>query len=107
MIEYFKSLLGNTKNLKKIQDLFYPIIMILRQEKEGNFNYELQDKNVVIQTPEGEELLRIPANVFLEEAEKLLNAINSNEGAFAIPEIEVFMNSIHCLESKIIGQNRY
>ena len=106
MIEYFKSLLGNTKNLKKIQDLFYPIIMILRQEKEGNFNYELQDKNVVIQTPEGEELLRIPANVFLEEAEKLLNAINSNEGAFAIPEIEVFMNSIHChsLKAKSSGK---
>lgn len=70
--------------------------MILRQEKEGNFNYKLQDKDVVIQTPEGEELLRIPASVFLVEAEKLLKAINENEGAFAIPQIETFMNSIHC-----------
>ena len=84
------------QNLNKIQDLFYPIIMILRQEKEGNFNYRLQDKDVVIQTPEGEELLRIPASVFLVEAEKLLKAINENEGAFAIPQIETFMNSIHC-----------
>ena len=70
--------------------------MILRQEKEGNFNYRLQDKDVVIQTPEGEELLRIPASVFLVEAEKLLKAINENEGAFAIPQIETFINSIHC-----------
>lgn len=84
------------QNLNKIQDLFYPIIMILRQEKEGNFNYRLQDKDVVIQTPEGEELLRIPASVFLVEAEKLLKAINENEGAFAIPQIETFINSIHC-----------
>ncbi|MEG0835937.1 MAG: HpaII family restriction endonuclease [Christensenellaceae bacterium] len=84
------------QNLNKIQDLFYPIIMILRQEKEGDFNYELQDKDVVIQTPEGKELLRIPASVFLAEAEKLLNMINENDGAFVIPQIEIFMNSIYC-----------
>ena len=84
------------QNLNKIQDLFYPIIMILRQEKEGNFNYKLQDKDVVIQTPEGEELLRIPALVFLSEAEKLLQAINENDGAFAIPQIENFMSHIYC-----------
>ncbi|MCE2615759.1 MAG: HpaII family restriction endonuclease [Phocaeicola sp.] len=84
------------QNLNKIQDLFYPIIMILRHEKEGNFNYKLQDKDVVIQTPDGEELLRIPASVFLIEAEKLLKAVNEHEGAFALPQIEIFMNSIYC-----------
>ena len=26
------------QNLNKIQDLFYPIIMIIRQEKEGDIN---------------------------------------------------------------------
>lgn len=84
------------QNLNKIQDLFYPIIMILRQEKEGSYNYSLQDKDVVIQTPEGKDLLRIPASVFLVEAEKLLKAINENDGAFTIPHIEAFMNSIYC-----------
>lgn len=94
--EYFVNLLSYKQNLNKIQDLFYPIIMILRQEKEGNFNYRLQDKDVVIQTPEGEELLRIPASVFLSEAEDLLNAINSHDGSFAISRIERFMNHIYC-----------
>lgn len=84
------------QNLNKIQDLFYPIIMILRQEKEGNFNYRLQGMDVVIQTPNGEELLRIPASVFLAVAENLLNAINEKKGAFAIPQIEIFINSIYC-----------
>lgn len=90
------------QNLNKIQDLVYPIIMILRQEKEGDFNYKLQDTNVVIQTPNGCELLRLPASVFLAEAEKLLKAINENDGAFAIPHIERFMNKIQChsLKSK-------
>ena len=82
--------------MNKIHDLFYPIIMILRQEKEGNFNYKLQDRDVVIQTPEGEELLRIPASVFLVEAENLLKAINENDGAFTVPKIEAFMNRIYC-----------
>lgn len=40
------------QNLNRIQNLFYPIIMILRQEKEGNYNYKILDKDVVIQTPE-------------------------------------------------------
>lgn len=84
------------QNLNKIQDLFYPIIMILRQEKEGSYNYSLQDKDVVIQTPEGEDLLRIPASVFLDESGKLLKAINESDGAFSIPQIEAFMNRIYC-----------
>ena len=84
------------QNLNKIQDLFYPIIMILRQEKEGDFNYKLQDRDVVIQTPEGEVLLRIPATVFLEEAEKLLKAINESDGTFSVPQVESFMNRIYC-----------
>lgn len=85
------------QNLNKIQNLFYPIIMILRQEKDGDYNYKLLDRDVVIQTPEGEDLLRISASVFLVEAENLLKAINEGDGAsFAIPQIETFMNSIYC-----------
>lgn len=84
------------QNLNKIQDLFYPIIMILRQEKEAAFNYELQDKDVVIQTPDGRELLRIPTSVFLAEAENLLRTIRENRGAFPAPQTETFMNTIYC-----------
>ena len=84
------------QNLNRIQTLFYPIIMILRQEKEGNYNYKILDKDVVIQTPENEELLRIPASVFLDESEKLLSAINSGNGAFPVVETEKFMHRIKC-----------
>ena len=90
---YLFDILRLLQEQDKIQNLFYPIIMILRQKKEGNFNYKLQDKDVVIQTPEGEELLRISASIFLVEAEKLLKAINERNGAFAIPQIETFINA--------------
>ncbi len=96
MQNYLSGIMQLLVEQNKIQNLFYPIIMILRQEKEGNFNYKIQDKDVVIQTPEGEELLRVSALVFLSEAEKLLRAINEHDGSFAIPQIENFMNSIYC-----------
>lgn len=81
------------QDLNKIQDLFYPIITILRQEKDGIYNFHLLDQHVVIQTCDEEELLRIPVLVFLTEAEKLLCAINENKkGTFAVPHIEEFMN---------------
>ena len=37
------------QNLNKIQDLFYPIIMILRQEKDGNYNYRLLRQGIPMQ----------------------------------------------------------
>ena len=84
------------QNLNKIQNLFNPIIMILRQEKEESLHYTLHDKHVVVETPEGEELLRISASEFLIEAENLFRAINTNDGTFAVPQVESFMNHIHC-----------
>lgn len=84
------------QSLNKIQDLFYPIIMILREEKEGHYNYKIEEKAVVVQTSEGEVLLRLPASVFLEEAEKLLRVVNENEGSFAVPETEKFLETISC-----------
>ncbi len=84
------------QNLNKIENLFYPIIKILRQEKEGNYDYCLTEHDVVIQTPIGQELLRLPASVFLVEAQKLLNAIRKNDGAFSVPATEAFMNNIYC-----------
>ncbi|MBR5551118.1 MAG: HpaII family restriction endonuclease [Muribaculaceae bacterium] len=96
MRNYLFFLLQLLQKQNKIQDLFYPIIMILRQEKDGEFNYRLQEKEIVIQTPTGEELLRVPASIFFEEAEALLKAIEESDGAFAVPQTEFFMNRIYC-----------
>lgn len=88
------------QNLNKIQNLFYPIVMILRQEKDSNYNYCLSERSIVILTPKGQELLRVPASLLLAEANFLLNTINESEGAFTVPHIEEFMNSIYCYSLK-------
>ena len=97
------------QNMNKIKDLFYPIIMILREENNNHLNYIREEQDVVIQTPEREELLRIPSSIFLEEAEELLKSITENNGAFSVPRIETFMQKIHCntLKTKSTNKKRH
>lgn len=88
---------GNTE-IKKIQNLVYPILRILRTEVNGNFEYSIEDDIVVISG--NEEVFRIPISEFQEKANYLLSEIKSNTGTFSIPEIEDFMQSINCFSLK-------
>lgn len=47
MNSYFRDLLHMSYKQNKLQSLFCPIIMILRQEKSGDYNYGLDRKSVV------------------------------------------------------------
>lgn len=94
-------LLGDTKlfsgdaDLNKVEELFYPIVKIIRTESGGNFEYEVNGNLVLIS--DSKELLKIPVKKFQEQASVLLQKIKSSTGAaFQIPEIEAFMNSVHC-----------
>ena len=87
------------ENLERLKDLVYPIIMIIRQEKEGVYNYKTCDADVVIVTSNGTELLRLPASIFLEEAEALLRAINEKPAgarSFPVARAQAFMDRIYC-----------
>lgn len=94
-------LLGDTKlfsgdaDLNKVEELFYPIVKIIRTESGGNFEYEVDGNLILISG--SKELLKIPVKKFQEQASILLQKIKSSTGAaFRIPEIETFMNSVHC-----------
>ena len=54
------------QNLEKIKNLVYPIIMIIRQEKEGVYDYLVSNADIVIQKADGTELLRLSAEKFLK-----------------------------------------
>ena len=82
------------QHMNKIHDLFYPIIMILRQEKEGNFNYKLQDRDVVIQTPEGDSTLL--------NASKATNFNFKIEGTSLSDEDIAKINSLNPTRNKVI-----
>ncbi len=88
---------GNSE-IKKLENLVYPILRILRTEVNGNFEYSIEDDIVVISG--NEEVFRIPISEFKKRAKYLLGEIKSNSGTFSVPEIEEFMQSINCLSLK-------
>ena len=81
---------GNSE-IKKLENLVYPILKILRTEVNGNFEYSIEDDIVVISG--NEEVFRIPISEFQERAKYLLIEIKSNSGTFPIPDIEEFMQA--------------
>ena len=93
-----KQLFAGDADLNKVEELFYPIIKIIRNESGGNFEYEINGDLVIISG--GKEELRIPLKTFNEQSIKLLATIKGSSGAFSIPEIETFMNSINCSSLK-------
>ncbi len=89
-----KNLFAGDADLKKVENLFYPIIKIIRSEAGGNYEYEITGDLVVVSG--GKEKLRIPVKKFSEQAVKLLSKIKGSTGAFSIPETEAFMKSVNC-----------
>ena len=93
-------LLGDTKlfggdaDLNKVEELFYPIIKIIRHETSGNYEYEILGDLVVVSG--GVEKLRVPIKRFAEQAIVLLKEIKKSTGVFGVPDTEKFMQSIFC-----------
>lgn len=89
-----KNLFAGDADLKKVENLFYPIIKIIRNETGGNYEYEITGDLVVVSG--GKEKLRIPVKTFSEQAVKLLSKIKGSTGTFSILETEAFMKSVNC-----------
>lgn len=89
-----KQLFAGDADLNKVEELFYPIIKIIRNESGGNFEYALNDDLVIISG--GEEELRIPVATFIDQSVILLAKIKESTGSFSIPEIEEFMTAVNC-----------
>ncbi len=89
-----KQLFAGDADLNKVEELFYPIIKIIRNESGGNFEYELNGDLVIISG--GKEKLRIPVKTFADQSSKLLAKIKGSTGSFSIPEVETFMKSVNC-----------
>ena len=87
-------------NLNKLE-LYYPILNIIREEKQ---RYEYKPdiaQNLVVIDADGNEFVRISMERFMKESQYLLDKIKSgNERAFVIPETEVLWIQIGCTRLK-------
>jgi len=89
-----KKLVAGDENLNRIEELFFPIIKIIRNESGKNFEYQLDGDLVLIIG--GIEVIKMPIKEFSIQADILLTKIKKEKGVFSVPETELFMNSIHC-----------
>lgn len=94
-----KQVYAGDGNLNKIADLFYPIIKILRQEENINYEFQVNPGDIVI-SGEGKTELRLPVSEFKKQADLLFKKIKSTSGAFPSLETEAFMNSVYCTKIK-------
>ncbi len=83
-----KKLFAGDEELNKVEELFYPIIKIIRTESGGNFEYEINGDLVIVSG--GKVELRIPVKTFIEQSSKLLAKIKTSKSAFALPETEAY-----------------
>jgi hypothetical protein len=89
-----KFLIAGNSELKRIENLIFPIIKVLREESSGTFEFGYLDDLVFIRT-KGDEF-RIPLITFQEKAYFLLNSIKANSSSsFSVPEIESFLKTFN------------
>ncbi|MHA1148249.1 MAG: HpaII family restriction endonuclease [Promethearchaeota archaeon] len=94
-------------DLQKIEEIYYPIIKIIRQEISGNWEYYKNSVIRVVNGETGETAVEIPVEAFKNNATRLLEEIReSSARAFAIPSIETFMNSIEVRAIKANPQEK-
>ena len=92
-----KLYLGDS-DFEKIKDVFYPIVKVLRHEKERNIEFSYEDKLILIKN--GKELFKVTVSDFVVNAQKCLDAITlgkgavvEKKGAFSVPEVEKFLRT--------------
>jgi len=92
------------KELNKIEDIYFPVLKIIREEVEGSpISYCIGD---TIKIYAGEKLLKEIETSELEKISNyLLSEIPKGGRAFEIPTVDSFFNSIYCTKVKA-GANK-
>jgi len=93
--------------LQKIDEIYYPIIKIIRKEISGNWEYYKNSVIRVVNGETGETKVELPIEAFEKNATRLLEEIRgSSARAFAVPSIEEFMHSIEVRSIKESPQEK-
>lgn len=94
-----KALFAGDSELRKIENLIFPIIKILRDESSGTYEFSYDSELIIVKGPN--DVLRVPIIDFQENASFLLSKVKeATSASFSVPEIETFINSFGCTSLK-------
>ena len=84
-------------DLNKLEDVFFPIIKIIREESKGEVK-EYKTGEVISIYLNGSKVKELTSDEFMKESKYLLNEIKnkSSKGAFSIESTQSFMDKILC-----------
>lgn len=90
------------EHFNRIEDIFYPIVFILRREANQKDNkYSVLDGNIVVASEDEQVFFQMSCQEFLEKSSFMLQIMKNNtERTFEIPEIEELMSQLHCSSIK-------
>lgn len=84
--------------MNKIEDIYYPIIKIIRNEIVGTNEYITAGDLILI--TDGEREIKVPIKSFTENAKLLFKKIKLETSSFRFSEIESFLSEIRCTSLK-------
>lgn len=88
-------------NLEVLPDIYYPIISIIRKERESELSFNRNSKIKILESSSGEVVLEIPIKKFKDSSIRLLSAIkNTDKTVFSVPEVEKFLKGIRISKIK-------
>ncbi|MDE2399620.1 MAG: HpaII family restriction endonuclease [Patescibacteria group bacterium] len=91
-----KQLNGADENLQKIQDIFYPVLKIIREEAAGRMDYEFVEDNKVKIIQAGTEVALVDSSDLKTKVVEVFQAIRDGaESTFSIPVADSLMTRFH------------
>lgn len=93
------------KDLNKIDEIYFPVLKIIREEVDGKpLDYKTGD---VIRIYNGDELLKeIPKEQFDSVVNELFDKIPQGSRAFEIPSVDDFFDNIYCNKVKAASNKK-
>lgn len=93
----------------KIPEIYYDVLKVIRSQSNGTLEYYRDAEIKVINAETGEVFCSVPISSFIEQTDKLLSGIRDSKnakGAFELPEVWNFAESIKCQTLKAKSQDK-
>ena len=93
----------------KIPDIYYDVLKVLRSEKNSRLEYSRETEVKIINAETEEVICSVPIQAFVDQTDKLLGLMKAHtetNGAFELPEVWSFAESIKCKSLKAKSQDK-
>lgn len=93
----------------KIPEIYYDVLKVIRSQSNGTLEYCRDAEIKVINAETGDVICSVPISSFIEQTDKLLAGIKDkkgSKGAFELPEVWSFANSVKCQTLKAKSQDK-